>query len=88
MKVSYQIKDGNLHHTLVEIGSTVLDDLNCDHLLCLEILALDNLAESALAQDVQNKITIPVTMVRDKHIMESYTAYLWPASSDPRISLT
>ena len=88
LKASYQIKDGNLHHTLVEIGSAVFDDLDCDHLLCLEILTLDNLAESALAQDVQDKITIPVIMVRDKHIRELYTAYLWPASSDPRISLT
>lgn len=49
---TYQIKDRHFHHTLIEVGRPVLDDFDCDHLLCLEILALDDLSECALAEDV------------------------------------
>lgn len=57
--VTYQIQDGHLHHALVEIGRAVLDDLDGDNLLGLQILALDDLTECALAEHVKNKVAVP-----------------------------
>ena len=56
---TYQIQDGNLHHTLIEVGSLIFDDFNGYNLLCFQVLALDNLSKSSLAKDVKDEITIP-----------------------------
>lgn len=56
---TYQIQDGNLHHTLIEVGSLILDDFNGNNLLCFQVLALDNLSKGSLTKDVKNEITIP-----------------------------
>lgn len=58
-EIKYQIKHRNFHHTLVEVGRAVLDDLDGDNLLRLEILAFDDLAKSTLAQHIENKVSIP-----------------------------
>lgn len=60
IKGAYQVKNRNFHHTLVEIGSPVLDDLDSHDLLRLQILTFDYLSERALAQDVQNQIAVLV----------------------------
>jgi len=53
-----QIEDGHFHHTLIKVRSPVLDNLDCDHLLRLEILAFDNLPKSTLPEDIENKVSI------------------------------
>ena len=57
---THQIKHRHLHHTLVEVCCPVLDDLYCDNLLCLQILALDDLSEGTLTQHIQNQIAVLV----------------------------
>ena len=59
VELTYQIQDRHLHHALVEIRCSVLDDLDGDHLLRLHILALHHLAKSALAEDVEDQIPVP-----------------------------
>jgi hypothetical protein len=53
-------------------------------------LALDHLAKGTLSQNIQNKIAISV--VHCQHaagpIIYYNNTHLWPASSDPRMSLT
>lgn len=44
----YQVEHRDLHHTLVEVGCPVLDDLHSDHLLCLQILAFYDLPKRTL----------------------------------------
>lgn len=56
----YQVQDGHLHHALVEIRRPVLDDLDGNHLLRFQILALDDLAKSTLSKHVQYEISVPV----------------------------
>jgi hypothetical protein len=51
---TYQVKNRHLHHTLVEVGSSVFDHLDSDHLLRLEILALHDLPEGALTENIKN----------------------------------
>jgi hypothetical protein len=57
--MAYQIKDGHFHHALVEVGCSVLDNLDCDHLLRLQILALDDLSKGSLTENVQDEIAVP-----------------------------
>ena len=57
---TYQVEDGNFHHALIEIGRPVLDNLDSHHLLCLEVLALDDLAKCALPKNVEDEVTIPI----------------------------
>ena len=45
---------------LIEVGRLVLDHLDGDHLLRLEILAFDHLSKRALAQHVENEVSILV----------------------------
>lgn len=59
---TYQIQDGHFHHALVEIGSPILDNLDGDDFLRLEVLTFHDLAESALAQHVENEISVPGNM--------------------------
>lgn len=56
---AYQIEDRNLHHTLIEIGCSVLYYLHSDDLLCFEVLAFDDLTECTLTQHVQDQIPVP-----------------------------
>lgn len=59
-EATYQIQDRDLHHTLVEVRSAVLNDLHSNHFLGLQILTFDDLAECSLTQNVQDQIPIPV----------------------------
>lgn len=56
---TYQIKNRHLHHTLVEVSCAVLDNLDSNDLLSLHVLALNDLAEGALAKNVEDQIPIP-----------------------------
>lgn len=58
-QLAYQVQDGNFHHALVEVGGTVLYDLDCHDFLGLQILAFDDLAKSTLAQHIQNQVPVP-----------------------------
>lgn len=55
-----EIKHGDLHHTLVEIGRPVLDYFDGHDLLRLEVLAFDNLPKGTLTEHVKDQITIPM----------------------------
>jgi hypothetical protein len=61
MRVAYQVQDRDLHHALVEIRRPVLNNLDGDHLLRLQVLALDDLTERALPEDIENEIAVPAT---------------------------
>lgn len=56
---THQIQNGNLHHTLVEISRSVLDDFDGHHFLGLQILTLDDLTKGTLAKNIQNEVSIP-----------------------------
>lgn len=64
--MTYQVKHGDLHHTLVEVGGAVFDDLDGHHFLGLEILALDDLSKGTLAQNVQDEVPVPNKIVNAK----------------------
>ena len=53
-----QVQNGDLHHRLVEVSSLILDDFDSDDFLRFEILAFDDLSESALAQDIEDKVAV------------------------------
>lgn len=53
-----EVEDRDLHHALIEIGGSILDNLDCDHLLRLQILAFDYLAEGSLAKNIEYEIPI------------------------------
>lgn len=57
----YQVQDRHFHHTLVEVRGPVLNDLDSDHLLRFQVLALDHLTEGALPEDIEDEIAISVT---------------------------
>lgn len=54
----YQFEDRHFHHTLIEVGGLVLDYLHGDNLMRLHILTLDNLAESTLSENIQDKVSV------------------------------
>lgn len=56
---SYQIEDGHLHHTLVKVGCSIFDHFYSHNLLSLQILAFYDLTERALAEDIENEVSIP-----------------------------
>lgn len=60
LEATYQVQNRHLHHTLVEVRSAVLDNLDSDNFLGLEVLTFDDLAEGSLTQNVQDQIPIPV----------------------------
>ena len=60
---THQVEDGHFHHTLVEVGRLVLDDLDGHNLVRLHVLALDDLAERALPQYIQDQV--PARRVSD-----------------------
>lgn len=57
---TYQIQHRHFHHALVEVGGSVLDNLDSNHFLRLQVLAFDDLAESTLAEDVEDEVPVPV----------------------------
>ena len=63
MRGTHQIQDGDLHHTLVEVGGTIFDDFDRNYLLRLEVLAFDDLPECSLTKDVENQIAILVSVI-------------------------
>ena len=60
---AHQIQDGDLHHTLIEISGTILDDFDRDYFLRFEVLAFDDLPECSLTKDVKNQITVLVSVI-------------------------
>ena len=91
-RLSYQIEDRHFHHTLVEVGCPVLHYLYCHDFLSFQILALDYLTESSLAKDIEDKVPVSETCISNLHRKEyrnvDLDTYLWPVSSDPRMSFT
>lgn len=53
-----QVQNRDLHHTLVKVRGSILDDLYCYDLLCLEILTFHHLSKSALPKHIENKIAV------------------------------
>ena len=51
-RTTNQLKDCNLHHTLIEIGGFVLHNLDRDNLVRFDILTLDYLSERPLPEDI------------------------------------
>ena len=60
-----QIQNRDFHHALVEVGRSVLDDLDSDDFLGLEILTFHDLSKCSLAEDIKYKVTVPINEVRD-----------------------
>ncbi len=56
---TYQIQDGHLHHTLIEVCCPVFDHLDGDNLLRLQILTFHDLTECALAENIKDQIAVP-----------------------------
>lgn len=54
--VAYHPQYLHFHHTLVEVGRLVLDNLDSNNLVRFHILTFDNLAESSLAENVENEV--------------------------------
>lgn len=54
--LAHQVQNRNLHLALVQVCRLVLDDLDSADGMCAHVLALDDLAESALAQYIENEI--------------------------------
>jgi hypothetical protein len=57
---THQIEYRDLHHTLVEVCSSVLDHLHGNHLLRLQVLALYDLPKGTLAEHIQDQIPVLV----------------------------
>lgn len=55
---TYQVEDGNFHHTLVEIGGLIFHNFDRHNLLGLEVLTFDYLTKGSLTQNVENQITV------------------------------
>lgn len=51
-KNNYQVEYRHLHHTLIEVRGPVLDNLHSNNFLCFQVLALDNLPEGPLTQNI------------------------------------
>lgn len=58
---THDIKDHDLHRTLLSISFFILDDFDTDNFVRFQVLALDNLPKSALTQHIQNEILISFT---------------------------
>jgi len=55
-----QVQHRDLHHTLIEVGCLVLHNLDRDHLLSFQVLALDYLTECTLTKNVQDQVSVLV----------------------------
>ena len=47
----------DLHHTLVEISGLIFDNLDGNDFICPNVLALDDLPEGPLTENIENKIS-------------------------------
>lgn len=56
---AYQVKNRDLHHTLIKVRRAIFDDFDGDDFLGLQVLAFNDLTEGSLAKNIQNKITVP-----------------------------
>jgi hypothetical protein len=56
-----QVQNRNLHHTLVKVCSSVLNNFDRDDLLSLEILTFYDLPEGTLTKNVEDKVTVLMT---------------------------
>lgn len=54
---TYKVKNGHLHHTLIEVCWLVLHDLYGHDLVRLHILAFNDLTKCALTENVENKVS-------------------------------
>ena len=55
--LTYELQDGNLHHTLIEVRRLVLDDFHRNNIMRPHVLAFHNLTECPLSEDIQNQIS-------------------------------
>jgi hypothetical protein len=55
-KKRHHLKNGNLHHALIEIRRFIFDDLDRDDLVRLHILTLDDLPKGPLSEDVEDQV--------------------------------
>lgn len=53
-----QFENRDFHHTLLKVRRLVLDDLDCDDLMRVHILTLDDLSECTLTENIENQISI------------------------------
>ena len=88
-----QVQHRHLHHTLIEVCSPVLDDLDGNDFLCLQILTLDHLSEGTLTKHIENEISVPERYTWSAYAQQPHTdaegpSYLWPVSSEPKMSFT
>ena len=52
------LEDCDLHHTLIEVRGFIFDYFHRDDLVGLHVLALYNLPERALAQNIENEVLV------------------------------
>ena len=64
MEFAYHLENGDLHHTLVKVRGLVFDDLDCDNLVRLHVLAFYDLAKRSLTQNIQNKVPSRVMRIK------------------------
>lgn len=67
----YQVQNRDLHHTLVEVGRAIFDNLDGNNFLGLEVLTFDNLAKGTLAQNVENKVSVPILQVSSRYRLKA-----------------
>lgn len=58
VEMTHQFQNSHFHHTLVEVSRLILHHFDRDDLVRFHILTFDNLAERALAKNVQNEVPV------------------------------
>ena len=74
---TYQIEDRHLHHTLVEVGRSVLDHLHGNHFLRLQILTFDDLPKGALPENIQDQVAVSTVSGQLNLVHQSLPAWEW-----------
>lgn len=77
--VTYQLQYRNFHHTLVEVGWLILDNLDSHNLMSFHILTFDNLSESPLTEDIENEVPSSNGQRKDLEFQIALT-YFCPSS--------
>lgn len=57
-----QIQYRDFHHALIEVCGSVLDYLDCNHLLSLQVLTFDNLTKGTLAENIKDEVSVFVSI--------------------------
>lgn len=52
-----EFEDSDLHHTLIKVSRLVFNNLDGDDFMGLHILTFDDLAKSALTEDIENEVS-------------------------------